>query len=52
MGALLAVPLTIAMRSILMPFAGAHWFVGDPGARARAKPETVERPTPTGASVR
>jgi predicted PurR-regulated permease PerM len=26
-GALLAVPLTIAMRTILMPFPGARWFV-------------------------
>jgi predicted PurR-regulated permease PerM len=27
MGALLAVPLTIAMRAILLPFPGARWFV-------------------------
>jgi len=27
MGALLAVPLTIALRAVLVPFEGAHWFV-------------------------
>ena len=27
MGALLAVPLTIALRAVLMPFDGARWFV-------------------------
>ena len=26
-GALLAVPLTIALRAILLPFQGARWFV-------------------------
>jgi predicted PurR-regulated permease PerM len=27
MGALLAVPLTIATRAILLPYPGAHWFI-------------------------
>jgi predicted PurR-regulated permease PerM len=27
MGALLAVPLTIVVRQLLMPFPGARWFV-------------------------
>ena len=42
MGALLAVPLTIAMRAILMPFPGAHWFVAILGPVPGAKPEDVE----------
>jgi predicted PurR-regulated permease PerM len=48
MGALLAVPLTIAMRAVLMPFPGARWFVallgpvpGDTKAEVEAEP-TVE----------
>jgi AI-2 transport protein TqsA len=49
MGALLAVPLTIAMRAVLMPFPGARWFVallgpvpGDTAAEVRAEPTVAE----------
>ena len=42
MGALLAVPLTIAMRAVLMPFPGAHWFVAILGPIPGATPEAVE----------
>ena len=42
MGALLAVPLTIAMRAVLMPFPGAHWFVALLGPVPGATPEDVE----------
>ena len=48
MGALLAVPLTIAMRAVLLPFPGARWFVallgpvpGDTKAEVEGEP-TVE----------
>ena len=52
MGALLAVPLTIAMRTILMPFPGAHWFVAILGPVPGARPEDVEaEPTVAEASV-
>ena len=42
MGALLAVPLTITMRAVLMPFPGAHWFVAILGPIPGATPEAVE----------
>jgi predicted PurR-regulated permease PerM len=48
MGALLAVPLTIAMRAVLLPFPGARWFIallgpvpGDTKAEVEGEP-TVE----------
>ncbi len=48
MGALLAVPLTMALRAVLVPFAGARWFVAllgpvpdDPAAAASSAP-TIE----------
>jgi predicted PurR-regulated permease PerM len=49
MGALLAVPLTIAMRAVLLPFPGARWFVallgpvpGDTRAEVEAEPTVAE----------
>jgi predicted PurR-regulated permease PerM len=49
MGALLAVPLTIAMRAVLMPFPGARWFVallgpvpGGTPAEVAAEPTVAE----------
>ncbi len=49
MGALLAVPLTIAMRAVLMPFPGARWFVallgpvpGDTREEVEAEPTVAE----------
>ena len=50
MGALLAVPLTIAMRAILLPYPGAHWFVAILGPVPGPKPEDVEA-EPTVAEV-
>ena len=42
-GALLAVPLTIALRAILVPFPGARWFVALLGP---VPPERAERAEP------
>jgi len=49
MGALLAVPLTITMRAVLMPFPGTRWFVallgpvpGDTPAEVEAEPTVAE----------
>lgn len=41
MGALLAVPLTIAMRAALAPFEGARWFVALLGPLPKAHREAV-----------
>jgi AI-2 transport protein TqsA len=52
MGALLAVPLTIAMRAVLLPFPGARWFVALLGPVPGASPAEVERePTVAEAAV-
>jgi predicted PurR-regulated permease PerM len=57
MGALLAVPLTIAMRVLLLPFEGTRWFVallgpvpGDPEADASTDPTIDPVPEPIAAS--
>ena len=41
-GALLAVPLTIALRAILVPFPGARWFVALLGPVPPGRTEPVE----------
>ncbi len=50
-GALLAVPLTIALRAILLPFPGTAWFVAFLGrevAAARRRPARARRPAGAG----
>jgi AI-2 transport protein TqsA len=47
-GALLAVPLTIALRAVLLPFPGARWFVallGPVPGDDQAREPAVEAPT-------
>jgi AI-2 transport protein TqsA len=43
-GALLAVPLTIVVRALLLPFPGARWFVALLGPVPGAGPATGEEP--------
>jgi predicted PurR-regulated permease PerM len=49
MGALLAVPLTIAVRAALAPFEGAHWFVALMGPLPQ--PVATSEPNPAAATV-
>ena len=57
-GALLAVPLTIAVRVLLVPFAGARWFVallgpipGDAAAETPTDPTIDPVPNPVASST-
>ena len=56
-GALLAVPLTVAMRVLLLPFEGSRWFIallgpvpGDPDADAPSDPTIDPVPEPASPS--
>ena len=53
MGALLAVPLTIAVRAALVPFEGAHWFVAlmGPLPSPTVLPDPADAPPPAHALV-